>query len=88
MDKKTTFKYASERERVRRTNKALFLGFAVVADQIRELAEKTKGETENIERVMDELSENAQLAANAVASSVDATNKEDQEIMEQAAIPG
>ena len=42
MDKKTTFKYASERE-----------------------------------RVMDELSENAQLAANAVASSVDATNKED-----------
>ena len=32
MDKKTTFKYASERERVRRTNKALFLGFAVVAD--------------------------------------------------------
>ena len=53
-------------------------GFAVVADEIRELAEKTKGETENIERVMDELSENAQLAANAVASSVDATNKEDE----------
>ena len=53
-------------------------GFAVVADEIRQLAEKTKEETENIERVLDELSENAQAAANAVASSVDATNTEDQ----------
>lgn len=52
-------------------------GFAVVADEIRQLAEKTKEETENIERVLDELSENAQAAANAVASSVDATNTED-----------
>ena len=52
-------------------------GFAVVADEIRQLAEKTKEETENIERVLEELSENAQAAANAVASSVDATNTED-----------
>ncbi|MCR5054726.1 MAG: hypothetical protein K6A69_07780, partial [Lachnospiraceae bacterium] len=52
-------------------------GFAVVADEIRQLAEKTKEETENIERVLDELSENAMAAANAVASSVDASNKED-----------
>ncbi len=52
-------------------------GFAVVADEIRQLAEKTKEETENIERVLDELSENAMAAANAVASSVDATNTED-----------
>ncbi len=52
-------------------------GFAVVADEIRQLAEKTKVETENIERVLDELSENAQAAADAVTSSVDATNTED-----------
>jgi len=52
-------------------------GFAVVADEIRQLAEKTKEETENIERVLDELSENAQAAADAVTSSVDATNTED-----------
>ncbi len=52
-------------------------GFAVVADEIRQLAEKTKQETENIERVLDELSENAQAAADAVTSSVDATNTED-----------
>ena len=53
-------------------------GFAVVADEIRGLAERTKMETENIASVLDELSENAQLAADAVASSVDATNSEDQ----------
>ena len=52
-------------------------GFAVVADEIRQLAEKTKEETENIERVLDELSQNAQAAADAVSSSVDATNTED-----------
>ena len=53
-------------------------GFAVVADEIRQLAEKTKDETENIANVLDELSQNAQQAADAVASSVDATNSEDQ----------
>lgn len=53
-------------------------GFAVVADEIRQLAEKTKLETENIANVLDELSENAQLAADAVASSVAATSAEDQ----------
>ncbi|MCR5546296.1 MAG: hypothetical protein K6F30_07465 [Lachnospiraceae bacterium] len=57
-------------------------GFAVVADEIRQLAEKTKEETENIANVLDELSENAMQAANAVASSVDATNSEDQLITE------
>ncbi len=52
-------------------------GFAVVADEIRQLAEKTKSETENIARVLNELSENARAAAHAVTSSVDATNTED-----------
>nr|MCR4798395.1 chemotaxis protein [Lachnospiraceae bacterium] len=53
-------------------------GFAVVADEIRQLAEKTKLETENITNVLDELSEKAQQAADAVAASVGATNAEDE----------
>ena len=52
-------------------------GFAVVADEIRQLAEKTKTETENIAAVLDELSENAEAAASAVDSSVEATNAEE-----------
>ena len=52
-------------------------GFAVVADEIRQLAEKTKTETENIAAVIDELSKNAEAAASAVDSSVEATNAEE-----------
>lgn len=52
-------------------------GFAVVADEIRDLAEKTKTETENIASVLDELSQNAEAAARAVDSSVEATTAEE-----------
>ena len=57
-------------------------GFAVVADEIRQLAEKTKTETENIALVLDELSQNAEEAAKAVDSSVEATAAEEQLIEE------
>ncbi len=53
-------------------------GFAVVADEIRQLAEKTRTETETIASILDELSENAEQAVNAVAQSVEATNQQDE----------
>ena len=53
-------------------------GFAVVADEIRELAEKTRIETENIAKILDELSQNAEQAVGAVAQSVEATNQQDE----------
>ena len=52
-------------------------GFAVVADEIRQLAEKTKQETENIARILDELTRNAANAANAVERSVEAASVQD-----------
>ncbi len=52
-------------------------GFAVVADEIRQLAAKTRQETENIAAILEELSANADAAANAVARSVDAANVQD-----------
>ena len=55
-------------------------GFAVVADEIRQLAEKTRVETENIARILDELSKNAQQATDAVARSVEAAGVQDQMI--------
>ena len=51
-------------------------GFAVVADEIRNLAEQTRQETENITRIIDALSENAQLVTNKVAVSVEISDKE------------
>ena len=55
-------------------------GFAVVADEIRQLAEKTRMETENIARILDELSKNAQQATDAVGRSVEAAGVQDQMI--------
>lgn len=55
-------------------------GFAVVADEIRQLAEKTRQETENIANILSELSDNAQAAAEAVERSVAATGAQDEMI--------
>ena len=57
-------------------------GFAVVADEIRQLAEKTRLETENIARILEALSNNAADAANAVSKSVNAAEAQD-EMIEQ-----
>ncbi len=55
-------------------------GFAVVADEIRQLAEKTRLETENISHILGELSQNAELAAGAVTRSVEAAGVQDKMI--------
>lgn len=52
-------------------------GFAVVADEIRQLAEKTREETEHIATILGELSDNAEMAAGAVAKSVEAAEAQD-----------
>ena len=51
-----------------------------MADEIRQLAEKTRQETESIAAILAELSDNAQMAAEAVARSVDAAGAQDEMI--------
>lgn len=53
-------------------------GFAVVADEIRQLAERTREETERISNIFDELSQNAEDASQAVQKSIDATSTQDE----------
>ena len=55
-------------------------GFAVVADEIRGLSEKTRSETENIARILEELNQNANQTAEAVGRSVEASNEQDRMI--------
>lgn len=52
-------------------------GFAVVADEIRQLAAKTRQETEHIATILDELSMNAQEASGAVERSIEAAEVQD-----------
>ena len=48
-----------------------------MADEIRQLAEKTRSETESIAQILDELFKNAEDAATAVSRSIEATNAQD-----------
>lgn len=52
-------------------------GFAVVAEEIRKLAEKSRGETENIAKILEELENDAKTAGDAVEISVNATEQQD-----------
>ena len=52
-------------------------GFAVVAEEIRQLAEKTRQETENIERILDDLTRDAGSVAKAVEKSGQAAGAQD-----------
>lgn len=53
-------------------------GFAVVAEEIRNLAEQTRSETENITRLIEELSTNAKEVTERVSANVSSSNKENE----------
>ena len=57
-------------------------GFAVVADEIRQLAERTKQETEESGKISDDLTQNAAKAADAVSQSINATGAQEEMIAE------
>jgi len=56
-------------------------GFAVVAEQIRQLAEQTRVSTENIQKIVMELNENAEEVVAAVDKSMNATEKQNDMII-------
>ncbi len=56
-------------------------GFSVVADEIRNLSEKTREETENISRILEELNVNANQTAEAVEKSVTVSDEQDKMIV-------
>lgn len=51
-------------------------GFAVVADQIRQLAEQTRKSTEDINRIIEQLYENAANATTVVGNSIERINEQ------------
>lgn len=53
-------------------------GFAVVADEIRNLAEQTRRETENITLLINELADNANQVGEIVSATVELSNKENE----------
>ena len=59
-------------------------GFAVVAEEIRELAEQTKTETENIANILETLGTNADQTAEAVGKTVEVSDVQDVMIKEVA----
>ncbi len=55
-------------------------GFAVVADQIRQLAEQTKNSTEEITRITNELTSNADIVVDSVHGSVEVSRAQNEQI--------
>lgn len=60
-------------------------GFAVVADQIRQLSEQTKGSTEKIESIVSLLNKDADITADLVGKSIQATKQQKDLIGQNAA---
>ena len=59
-------------------------GFAVVADEIRTLSERTRMETENIERILEDLAQHTEETAKAIDKSLRIGTKQEQMITQVA----
>ncbi len=59
-------------------------GFAVVADEIRNLSERTRQETENISKILDDLAANATETVNAMEESLQNGKRQEEMITEVA----